>query len=135
MRKYLIVPAVAVAALAFGSSAAFSAVTTVKPAATTAAKPAATTVAKPAATTVAKPAATTAAKPAATTAAKAAMTDKVNINTATKTQLLKVRGIGKKMAADIVKYRPYKDFSKLEQKLNKDFPLKTIQKVEPSLTV
>lgn len=119
MRKYLIVPAVAVAALAFGSSAAFSAVTTVKPAATTAAKPAATTVAKP----------------AATTAAKAAMTDKVNINTATKTQLLKVRGIGKKMAADIVKYRPYKDFSKLEQKLNKDFPLKTIQKVEPSLTV
>ena len=111
MRKYLIVPAVAVAALAFGSSAAFSAVTTVKPAATTAAKP------------------------AATTAAKAAMTDKVNINTATKTQLLKVRGIGKKMAADIVKYRPYKDFSKLEQKLNKDFPLKTIQKVEPSLTV
>ena len=127
MRKYLIVPAVAVAALAFGSSAAFSAVTTVKPAATTAAKPAATTVAKPAATTVAKP--------AATTAAKAAMTDKVNINTATKTQLLKVRGIGKKMAADIVKYRPYKDFSKLEQKLNKDFPLKTIQKVEPSLTV
>ena len=127
MRKYLIVPAVAVAALAFGSSAAFSAVTTVKPAATTAAKPAATT--------VAKPAAMTAAKPAATTAAKAAMTDKVNINTATKTQLLKVRGIGKKMAADIVKYRPYKDFSKLEQKLNKDFPLKTIQKVEPSLTV
>ena len=110
MRKYLIVPAVAVAALGFGSSAAFAAVTTVKPAATAAA-------------------------PAATTAAPAATTNKVNVNTATKTQLLKVRGIGKTMAADIVKHRPYKDLSTLEQKLNKDFPLKTIQKVEPSLTV
>ena len=45
------------------------------------------------------------------------------------------RDRGQKMSADIVKYRPYTTFKDLETKLAKDFPAKTIQKIEPMLSL
>jgi competence protein ComEA len=69
------------------------------------------------------------AKPAASTTAK------VNINTATSAQLQTVKGVGPKMAKEIMEYRPYSNFTKLEQKLTKYFPLSAVKAVEPSFTL
>ncbi|MDR3462859.1 MAG: helix-hairpin-helix domain-containing protein [Beijerinckiaceae bacterium] len=53
-----------------------------------------------------------AAKPASTTAAAAL----IDINSATKAQLLVLKGIGDKRADDIIKGRPYKGKDELVQK-------------------
>jgi DNA uptake protein ComE-like DNA-binding protein len=59
----------------------------------------------------------------------------VNINTATDKELATVPGVGKKMIVEIKEYRPYKNFAKLEQKLTKYFPLKSVKAVEPCFTL
>lgn len=55
---------------------------------------------------------------------------KVNINTATSAQLMAVPGITKKWVKEIQEYRPYPNFAKLEQKLTKYFPLKSVKAFE-----
>lgn len=55
---------------------------------------------------------------------------KVNVNTATSAELMTVPGITKKWVKEIQEYRPYPNFVKLEQKLTKYFPLKSVKAVE-----
>lgn len=91
---------------------------------TTPAKPAQTAPAKPAATTPAKPA--TQAKPAAP--AKAALID---INSATKEELMTIAGIGEAYATKIIAGRPYK--TKTELKTKKIVPDATYSKISAKI--
>lgn len=60
---------------------------------------------------------------------------KVNINTATSAELMAVPGITKKWVKEITEYRPYPNFVKLEQKLTKYFPLKSVKAFESCFTL
>lgn len=87
----------------------------------------------------AKPAATTtpATMPAATS--KSTMTDKmtkgmlVNVNTATSAELTKIPGVSAKIAAEVIKNRPYKDAAELVKKVKGIGP-KNVKKMEGMLS-
>lgn len=133
MRKIIVIPVIVLAGLAISASMAFAATTTPNPvsSASNAVKIAAAGIANTAkkATAVASTKAVTATPAAVVTGAK------VNINTATRAELLKVPGVGAKMVKKIVQYRPYTNFTKLEQKLIKYFPLSTVKKVESNFSL
>ncbi len=66
----------------------------------------------------AQKASTAAATPTKTTSVMAAKITAMNVNTATAAQLETLPGIGPKIAAEIVKNRPYKDGKELQAKVN-----------------
>ena len=91
--------------------------------------------AKPATTVPAQTAAAPAqpaAKPAGTMAATSAKTTQLDINTATKDQLVALAGIGETYADAIIKGRPYK--SKSELRTRKVLPESVYKKVKADLT-
>ncbi len=120
-----------VAAPAFAATA----VTTAKPAVVSSvAGKAKAAVAAPVVTPT-KVAAVAPAKVAAVTPAKAATNSgSINVNTATRAQLIAVKGIGPKMATAIIAHRPYKDIAGLETGLGKSF-LVALKAVESKLVV
>ncbi len=80
---------------------------------------------KPAATTM--PATTSTTMPATT---KGMM---VNVNTATSAELVKIPGVSAKIAAEIIKNRPYKDTAELVKKVKGIGP-KNVKKMEAMLS-
>ena len=72
---------------------------------------------------------TTGTKPAVMTKAAAKMITAVNVNKATAAQLETLPNVGPKIAADIIKNRPYKDGKELQTKVKGIGP-KTWAKIE-----
>ena len=58
---------------------------------------------------------------------------KVNVNTATAAELLKIPGVNAKIATEIIKSRPYKDSAELVKKVKGIGP-KNVMKMMPMLS-
>lgn len=71
--------------------------------------------------------------PATTTTMPADKMAKVNVNTATAAELLKIPGVNTKIAAEIIKNRPYKDSAELVKKVKGIGP-KNVMKMMPMLS-
>ena len=71
--------------------------------------------------------------PAATATMPAATMAKVNVNTATAAELMKIPGVNAKIAAEIIKNRPYKDSAELVKKVKGIGP-KNVLKMMPMLS-
>lgn len=82
--------------------------------------------AKKATTMSATTPATTASMPASTMA-------KVNVNTATAAELMKIPGVNAKIAAEVIKNRPYKNSAELVKKVKGIGP-KNVMKMMPMLS-
>lgn len=81
----------------------------------------------------AKKAAMPATTPATTTTMPASTMAKVNVNTATAAELMKIPGVNAKIAAEIIKNRPYKNSAELVKKVKGIGP-KNVMKMMPMLS-
>ncbi|ABW35051.1 competence protein ComEA [Deinococcus aerius] len=72
------------------------------------------------------------AKPAAMSTMKV---KKVNINTATLAQLQTIPGVGPKIAAEIVDYRPYNNLAKFRKEIGKYVKSAQLEKMVPYITL
>ena len=81
---------------------------------------------------LAKKAVMPAATPATTASMPTATLAKVNVNTATAADLMKIPGVNAKIAAEIIKNRPYKNSAELVKKVKGIGP-KNVMKMTPML--
>lgn len=86
---------------------------------------------KPAATTI--PATTTATAMPSTAIPAVTKAMMINVNTATSAELVKIPGVSAKIAAEIIKNRPYKDTAELVKKVKGIGP-KNVKKMEAMLS-